>query len=56
MLSSEIMYDCGQSLSPLVDIGQIEGGFIQGLGYYLTEEVVYDQVGQVSKVVFGFEG
>ena len=42
VLYSELQYDCGQSLNPAVDLGQIEGGFIQGLGYYLTEEVVYD--------------
>merc|ERR1712085_122406 len=34
VLSSEIMYDCGRSLNPAVDIGQIEGGFVMGLGYF----------------------
>jgi xanthine dehydrogenase/oxidase len=48
ILSSDIVYDCGESLSPLVDIGQIEGAFVQGIGYYLTEEVVYDDLGRVS--------
>lgn len=42
------MYDCGQSLNPLADIGQIEGAFIQGVGFYTTEEVVYDNQGMVS--------
>eukprot|EP00595_Chromulina_sp_UTEXLB2642_P001383 CAMPEP_0196762962 /NCGR_PEP_ID=MMETSP1095-20130614/3124_1 /TAXON_ID=96789 ORGANISM="Chromulina nebulosa, Strain UTEXLB2642" /NCGR_SAMPLE_ID=MMETSP1095 /ASSEMBLY_ACC=CAM_ASM_000446 /LENGTH=826 /DNA_ID=CAMNT_0042115135 /DNA_START=1752 /DNA_END=4232 /DNA_ORIENTATION=+ len=42
VLSSDITYDCGQSLNPAVDIGQIEGGFVMGLGYFLTEAVNYD--------------
>eukprot|EP00475_Leptophrys_vorax_P030213 TRINITY_DN4510_c0_g1_i3.p1 TRINITY_DN4510_c0_g1~~TRINITY_DN4510_c0_g1_i3.p1 ORF type:complete len:720 (-),score=209.85 TRINITY_DN4510_c0_g1_i3:77-2236(-) len=40
VLEVDISYDCGQSLNPAVDIGQIEGGFIQGLGFALTEERV----------------
>jgi len=47
VLSSDIVYDCGDSLSPLIDIGQIEGAFVQGLGYYLSEEVSYSSTGQV---------
>lgn len=37
----DIVYDCGQMLSPQIDIGQIEGGFIQGLGLMLTEKLRY---------------
>ncbi|PNX82045.1 abscisic-aldehyde oxidase-like protein [Trifolium pratense] len=33
-----IIYDCGQSLNPAVDLGQIEGSFIQGLGFFILEE------------------
>lgn len=40
-LSSEIVYDCGVSLNPAVDIGQIEGAFVMGLGYFLQEKVSY---------------
>lgn len=36
------MLDCGQSLNPAVDIGQIEGGFVMGLGYFMQEKVMYD--------------
>jgi xanthine dehydrogenase/oxidase len=45
IISSTINYDCGQSLNPAVDIGQIEGAFVMGLGYFLTEEVVVSDSG-----------
>eukprot|EP01034_Spumella_vulgaris_P024084 gene24084-30387_t len=41
VLASEIVYDCGQSLNPAVDCGQIEGALVMGLGYFLTEKVEY---------------
>ncbi|HEY0395519.1 MAG TPA: molybdopterin cofactor-binding domain-containing protein [Candidatus Elarobacter sp.] len=41
ILRSDIIYDMGFSLNPAVDIGQIEGAFVQGIGYILTEEVTY---------------
>ena len=40
--SADIYYDCGQALNPAVDIGQIEGCFVQGLGYFMTENQVFD--------------
>eukprot|EP00603_Paraphysomonas_imperforata_P007910 CAMPEP_0114426424 /NCGR_PEP_ID=MMETSP0103-20121206/7793_1 /TAXON_ID=37642 ORGANISM="Paraphysomonas imperforata, Strain PA2" /NCGR_SAMPLE_ID=MMETSP0103 /ASSEMBLY_ACC=CAM_ASM_000201 /LENGTH=1459 /DNA_ID=CAMNT_0001595389 /DNA_START=56 /DNA_END=4435 /DNA_ORIENTATION=- len=49
-LSSEILYDCGQSLNPDVDIGQIEGGFVMGLGYICQERVQYDEKGLLDSV------
>ncbi|KAK9512029.1 hypothetical protein O3M35_000556 [Rhynocoris fuscipes] len=39
----DIIEDAGQSLSPEVDIGQVEGAFIMGLGYFTCEESVYRQ-------------
>jgi len=45
--SSEIVYDCGVSLNPALDIGQIEGGFVMGLGYFLQESVSYDESGKL---------
>ncbi|GFS19659.1 xanthine dehydrogenase [Elysia marginata] len=38
----DIMADYGESLNPVIDIGQTEGGFVMGLGTYLTEDTVFD--------------
>ncbi|RVW66449.1 Abscisic-aldehyde oxidase [Vitis vinifera] len=38
ILQSDIIYDCGQSLNPAVDLGQIEGAFVQGIGFFMLEE------------------
>lgn len=45
VLSSDLVYDIGWSLNPAIDIGQVEGAFVQGLGYVLTEELVYEPGG-----------
>lgn len=44
----DIMFDCGESLNPTIDIGQIEGGYVYGLGFNLLEDIIYDSsTGQV---------
>ncbi|WDR05035.1 xanthine dehydrogenase molybdopterin binding subunit [Devosia rhodophyticola] len=43
----DILHDVGKSLNPAVDMGQIEGGFIQGMGWLTTEELVWDDKGQL---------
>ena len=43
----DILHDVGRSLNPAIDIGQIEGGFVQGMGWLTTEELVYDTDGRL---------
>jgi xanthine dehydrogenase large subunit len=43
----DILHDVGRSLNPAIDIGQIEGGFVQGMGWLTTEELVYDADGRL---------
>ena len=45
ILRCDILHDCGASLNPALDIGQIEGGFVQGAGWLTTEELVWDTAG-----------
>ncbi len=43
----DILHDVGHSLNPAIDIGQIEGAFVQGMGWLTTEELVYDATGKL---------
>ncbi|AQT62509.1 xanthine dehydrogenase molybdopterin binding subunit [Cellvibrio sp. PSBB023] len=43
----DVLHDVGKSLNPAIDIGQIEGGFIQGMGWLTTEELLWDQQGRL---------
>ncbi|MGI9465286.1 MAG: xanthine dehydrogenase molybdopterin binding subunit, partial [Aestuariivirgaceae bacterium] len=43
----DILHDVGRSLNPAIDIGQIEGGFVQGMGWLTTEELVFDADGRL---------
>ncbi|KAF7815425.1 indole-3-acetaldehyde oxidase-like [Senna tora] len=47
VLQTDIIYDCGKSLNPAVDLGQIEGAFVQGLGFFLLEEYETNHEGLV---------
>jgi xanthine dehydrogenase large subunit len=43
----DILHDVGKSINPAIDIGQIEGGFVQGMGWLTTEELVWDSAGRL---------
>jgi len=47
VLRADILHDAGRSLNPALDIGQVEGGFIQGMGWLTTEELVWDADGRL---------
>ncbi|GGA06455.1 xanthine dehydrogenase molybdopterin binding subunit [Neptunicoccus cionae] len=45
ILRTDILHDVGKSLNPVIDLGQIEGGYVQGAGWLTTEELVWDDKG-----------
>ncbi|BDA86273.1 xanthine dehydrogenase molybdopterin binding subunit [Aureimonas sp. SA4125] len=47
LLRADILHDVGRSLNPALDLGQIEGGFIQGMGWLTTEELWWDKAGRL---------
>ncbi|AJR06337.1 xanthine dehydrogenase molybdopterin binding subunit [Photobacterium gaetbulicola] len=47
VLRVDICHDVGSSLNPAIDRGQIEGGFIQGMGWLTTEELIWDDKGKL---------
>lgn len=44
---SDILHDVGRSLNPVLDKGQVEGAFIQGMGWLTTEELWWDETGRL---------
>ncbi|MBO68664.1 MAG: xanthine dehydrogenase molybdopterin binding subunit [Acidiferrobacteraceae bacterium] len=48
VVAVDILHDVGRSLNPAIDIGQIEGGFIQGMGWLTTEELWWNDAGQLK--------
>ncbi len=48
MLRVDILHDVGDSLSPIVDKGQVEGAFIQGMGWLTLEELRWDKEGRLA--------
>jgi xanthine dehydrogenase large subunit len=47
LLRADILQDCGRSLNPAIDLGQIEGAFIQGMGWLTMEELWWDGDGRL---------
>ena len=47
ILRADLLHDAGNSLNPALDIGQIEGGYVQGAGWLTTEELVWDEKGRL---------
>ncbi len=47
ILRTDILHDAGSSLNPALDIGQVEGGYVQGAGWLTTEELVWDNKGRL---------
>jgi xanthine dehydrogenase large subunit len=47
VLRTDILHDAGKSINETIDIGQVEGGFIQGLGWVTTEDLKYDGHGNL---------
>ena len=48
ILRTDVLHDCGTSLNPAIDRGQIEGGFVQGAGWVTMEELVWDDQGDLK--------
>ena len=48
VLRVDILHDCGDSLNPAVDLGQVEGGYIQGVGWLTSEELWWNDKGELG--------
>ncbi len=47
LLRADVLYDAGESLNPAIDIGQVEGAFIQGMGWLTTEQLWWNDAGKL---------
>lgn len=48
LLRADVLHDVGQSINPALDIGQVEGAFIQGMGWLTSEELVWNAQGKLT--------
>lgn len=48
VIAVDILHDVGHSINPAIDIGQIEGGFVQGMGWLTTEQLVWNDKGYLA--------
>jgi xanthine dehydrogenase large subunit len=49
-LRADLLQDCGASLNPAIDLGQIEGAFVQGMGWLTCEELWWDDKGRLRTI------
>ena len=47
-LRVDILHDCGDSLNPAIDLGQVEGGYVQGVGWLTSEELWWNDRGELG--------
>ncbi|TDR04369.1 xanthine dehydrogenase molybdenum binding subunit apoprotein [Paraburkholderia silvatlantica] len=47
LVRADVLHDAGQSINPAIDLGQVEGGFIQGMGWLTTEELWWNRDGRL---------
>jgi xanthine dehydrogenase large subunit len=47
VVRADLLHDVGRSLNPALDLGQVEGAFVQGMGWLTTEELVFDDQGRL---------
>jgi xanthine dehydrogenase large subunit len=48
ILRADLLHDAGKSLNPALDIGQVQGGYVQGAGWLTTEELIWDDAGHLK--------
>ncbi|MGH6899122.1 MAG: xanthine dehydrogenase molybdopterin binding subunit, partial [Geminicoccaceae bacterium] len=48
LLRADVLHDVGRSINPAIDMGQIEGGFVQGMGWLTTEELCWNERGELT--------
>ena len=50
VLRTDLVQDCGDSLNPAIDLGQIEGAFVQGMGWLTSEELYWNAEGKLATI------
>jgi xanthine dehydrogenase large subunit len=48
LVRADLLHDVGRSINPAIDLGQIEGGFVQGMGWLTTEELCWNERGELT--------
>ncbi len=48
LVRADLLHDVGRSINPAIDMGQIEGGFVQGMGWLTTEELCWNERGELT--------